>query len=407
MKTKKRYVFTGSVWGYIGITVLLACLLGAGSAEAVLTPQSISGTVEVLLAGQQAWTPLTASMKLKAGDQIRTGADGSVDLWFEDGSVLNVAQETQLGMNELDISTARKTRVARFKLWWGGVTAKITKLAFDTSAFEVETNTVVAGIKFSEMTVKALKDTSHTEVTASQGAIKVLKIGEGIANVLGLVDDQDGVAFPLDTVGTEVLINVQKILRKITVESNAPIRFLRALIGPKDNMLKVDNANPASVEVNYAGEITTILEQDSAATFGVPGSAELTVSAESMNASFLFMYRATLLCPTGEYISAEKGSVFINGKKQEPGSFDCIPVTGGKKTTRALPAPEEAPARTLSQEGEEEREAPPGSRIVSPEGSQEPEPEPSPEPTQETPPSGTGDTLSPPPPEEEDASPHN
>ncbi len=351
MKATKRRLFTGPAWGYIGIIVLLACLLCVRPAEAVLTPQSINGTVEMLLAGQQAWTSLTASMKLKAGDQIRTGADGTVDLRFEDDSVLNIARDTQIAISELDVSAPRKTRVARFKLWWGGVTAEVSKLAFDKSAFEVETNTVVARITSSKMGVTASKDTSQPNVvvTAYQGTIEAERVAKDSVSSVTIVawfNEREGLTFPLGI--AKVAIRVQGISQEIGVESSAPIGPLQVL-GEGKKVLKVNN-DGAPIEVNYSG-IAARVGQNQAGTFGFPNAEKLRISSDrSMNVTFSRRDRGAVGCPSGFYVLANKGELQVGEQKIPEGSFECIiPIPAQGSRSLSAP-PEKAATRDISQE---------------------------------------------------------
>ena len=356
--------------------VLLTLLLGGIPAEATLTPQTMSGTVEVLLAGEGYWKPLSAAMKLKTDDQIRTGPNGTVELWFEDGSVLNLGEDTQLSINQLEISTAQKTRVARFKLGWGTVSAKITKLAFTRSVCEIETDTVLVGIQFSEVKIEALRDSQQTDVYVLQGIIETLKIGEGLARVFGFVDEQEGVSFTLDSMGAKVLLGVQKIVRKITLESDMPVKNLQAMIGSQDNTLKVSNASEIPLEVDYSGIIAT-LEQDRAATFGIPREDEILInSAGNVNYSLWFKERTAEY--DGLYVFADQGPIPVDGKVIETGSFDYFSVEEKEedKAARALAAPtEQVQEREITQDevlpfDDEET----SSEVQYPEGSEEPTP---------------------------------
>ncbi len=357
MKGKGRYLVTGPIWGYIGTIVLLVCCLYASPVDAALTPQSLSGTVEVLSAGEQTWKPLTAAITLKTGDQVRTGVDGLVDLFFEDGSVLNVAENTTLGITELEMSTAQKTRVGRFKLLTGAVTAKIAKLVYNKSVIEVETASVLAGVKFSAVKVEA--ENSNSKVFALQGTTFARKIGEGVVNIFAFVEDladnPEGLTFPLDEVGTQVEITVLDILRKITVQSEFAIYGLRSMIGGQDNVVKVDNVHQQPLEVSYSSLVAS-LEQATAATLGIKPSDELTLGAQQMNASFAFKTRALPGC-IGMYIFADKGPIFYGQTGQErqrldTGKFTCAEIGTARTQSRGGIKPEEAV------KGEEQRVEP-------------------------------------------------
>lgn len=374
MMVNTRKICILPFWGYVGLIILVSCFV-APLAEAALTPQAIQGTVEVLRGGEQTWAPLTASTTLQEGDQIKTSPGGSVELWLEDGSVLSLGEDTKLSMKELELSTVQKTRVARLKLWWGAVTAKITKLGFTESVCEIETNTVVAGIKFSEMKVEARRETSQTHVTALQGMIEVLKTAEGDVQISGMLDEDAGIQFPLDQIGAKASLSVQKIVRKITLEVDAPVDMLRTMLGKDDNTLKIDNPNLASLEATYTG-IVAILEQDRAATFGIPDPATpLMMRGDSLN--FSLWFKARTIQYKDFYVFADKGPIYINGQTIETGTFNYFSIEGEQRS-RGL-APEEPASRTLTDEQDvEEPVVPPAPESQTAEGAQESTPTPEP-----------------------------
>ncbi len=391
------------------IILFLGCFLSFSQAEAVLTAQSISGTVEVLLAGEQTWKPLTAAMKLETGDQIRTGRNSAVDLWFEDGSVLNLSEETQLAISQLEISTAQKSRVARFKLWWGTVTAKVTKLAFTENVCEVETDTVVAGVKFSEMTVSHPQNVPQSEVIALQGRIETRQIGEGIVNVVGRLSDLEEVTFSLDSKGAGADIDVQKILRKIRVESNNPLRAGRVRFDGSNTLLNVDNPG-APIKLSWQGITATL---GSSAKFGIVGQEVGWETGDNVNTSFSFeSYPATLQLICGgrgmlAILGEGKVCIDVNGQPwgclEKPGEPNCVlpgergrgliqrdqeralpqetPVAGSTPGTdvqgaEATPTPTPMPTATPTPTPEEEEPTPTPTPTPTPRPTRTPTPKP-------------------------------
>jgi len=317
------------------VILLSGSLFSVSQAEATLTAQSIGGTVEVLLAGEQDWKPLTATMKLKTGDQVKTRQNSSVDLWFEDGSVLNLAEETQMTISQLEISTAQKSRIARFKLWWGAVTAKVTKLAFTENVCEVETETVVAGVKFSEMTVIQPQNTSQSEVIARQGLIEIRQIGEGTVNISASLSP-DGILFSTDSIGSWILVGVHKVLRKITLESNVPVPHIRGLLDGATTLLKIDNNSDAPIDLESEGIIAT-LGLKSSATFGIsPERQELVVRVDipKPKISFSFKRRTGAILCDGVYMFLNGGNGKLNGQDMKAGEFNCSAPGGLQRTGR-------------------------------------------------------------------------
>lgn len=156
------------LWSIVGMTE-------AVEATAMI-PQTIVGTVEVLKAGERTWRTLTMEDVLVAGDQIRTGTDGIVDLWSDDGSTLNIATDTELAIAELDYAPTQSRRVSKLKLLAGTLTAKAKPLEFKENTFEVETSTVVAGFKFSSATISVAAN-GDTNIVMQDGIFDLSRVG--------------------------------------------------------------------------------------------------------------------------------------------------------------------------------------------------------------------------------------
>ena len=270
MKATIQRVITRPLVGSIGILVVLGCLLGGTSAEAVLIPQSASGTVEVLLAGEQAWQPLTAGMQLQAGDQIRTGLGSAVVLRYEDGSQLDLGEDTQIEISELAISPVERTRVSRIKLLWGAITAIVTKRDYQSSDFEIETDTVVAGVKFSQVTIRRAKDRFEPDhVIAEEGLIEARQIDEGTVKLSGRFESEksaEGLDFTTDSMGATTSVRIQKLLRRVTVESNVALFDISALTGSVYKFLRLTNIG-GEIRGTYQGH-TWAIHQNSEAVIG-------------------------------------------------------------------------------------------------------------------------------------------
>lgn len=377
MKANTDHKSILTFWACIALLILVGMWFPTTSAKAALTPQAMSGTVEVFVAGEQAWKPLTAAMQLNAGDQIRTSPGSAVELWFDDGSLVRLEDATLLVITELEISLAKKTRIARFSLQNGTVSAKITKLGFTESLCEIETDTALVDMKFAEVDVKVLEGGGHTLVTALQGELELVKTREGEVTVYGMLDAQEGMLFPLNKIGGKMSLGVQRIVRKITLAGEGPLQA-QTLIGDSDNTVKIDNAAMAPLEINYFGS-NVVLEQDRAATFGIPFLEELSMTAAgNVNCALWFKDRATQY--DGLYVFADKGPITANGKTIETGAFELFASDQAQTRTLAAPAEETPDARALTQQ-QEQPVAPPAPESGSPEGAIEPTPSPTVTPT--------------------------
>jgi hypothetical protein len=278
MRAKGQYLLAASFWRSIGIILFLGYCFTITPAEAAVILQSFSGTVEVLFKGEHVWKPLSDTIKLDVGDQIRTSQDSSVDLVCEDGSELDLSENSQLAIRELEFSVAQKTCVSRFNLFWGAVTVKVAIFELEKNSFEIETNTAIITIKSSEGTVAASKDKSQSDVSVTQGLFDIQQIGNGIVNISGFVNDQEGIMFPLDTVSERVLLDIRRLEHKIILESNVSLPSIRALTGRHDGILEIKNAGEAPINVSFQGNFAT-LYQEEVATFEIPAEQEISLEA--------------------------------------------------------------------------------------------------------------------------------
>ncbi len=296
----------------IGMIVFVGYLFFITPAEAAVTIQPLSGTVEVFFKGEQAWKPFSDTTALNVGDQVRIGKAGSADLLGEDQSVLHLGEETQLAINELEFSKVQKARVFRFKLFWGTVTSEVVELDFKQDIFELETDTSVTTAKSSEGIVVASRDEPRSDVIVKQGFFEIRQTGKGMVNISGLVDKQEGLTFRLNSVGARILLEVQRPVREITLESNIPLSLIRALIGYNDNSVKIENASNAPLNVSFRKNTTT-LEQEEAATFGIPADEEIFVEAVG-KANAIFWFKQMSF-----FVFGSKGTIDVNGQEISPG----------------------------------------------------------------------------------------
>ena len=175
MRMQSYYQSRKTRAGGILLLGLLLVLGLVGQTEAAVTVESYSGNVEVLFDQEQSWQPLSHETTLEAGDQILVGTASSADLVCEDGSTLHLDEETQLAIKDLEFSLSQEVRVSKLTLFWGKVTAKAaTFTGFKKNTFEIETDTVVAGVKFSSLTITSGEN--GTQIIPIEGAFEFSQI---------------------------------------------------------------------------------------------------------------------------------------------------------------------------------------------------------------------------------------
>jgi len=176
----------------VGVLVLFAAL--GARAEEVGAVAEIEGQAEVMRAGSTEWAPLKPGDAVQLGDQVRTPAGSKLKLLFRDDSVLTLAPNSQLKVDESVVGTAP---VSSFSLFMGAIRAVVTdRYGAQGARFEVETPTAVAGVRGTgfitaydatreETTVLGLVDTTGVRSKIDPGGAREVRIGPGQMTTVG------------------------------------------------------------------------------------------------------------------------------------------------------------------------------------------------------------------------------
>jgi hypothetical protein len=138
---------------------VLAMLLGATLSPAVARADDAGmvkvakGTAAIERAGQR--LPAAAGTRVREGDVVVTGADGSVGITFSDNTLLSVGPDSRLSIDRFafDATThkgAFETSLQRGTL--AGVSGKIAKQSPD--AMKVRTPAALLGVRGTEFLVR-------------------------------------------------------------------------------------------------------------------------------------------------------------------------------------------------------------------------------------------------------------
>jgi hypothetical protein len=138
--------------------------------EAVLTSQR--GLVEVLPSGDEAWMPVSEAVLVQAGDRIRTGAEGSAQLTFFDGSVTALRPEAELSIARLASRRSGGEKVIVLHQWLGEAYNQVQPLIDEDSRFSVETSSAVVSVRGTAFTLTVEPD-GGTRLEVHEGTIEV------------------------------------------------------------------------------------------------------------------------------------------------------------------------------------------------------------------------------------------
>ena len=177
----------------VGVLVLFAAL--GARAEEVGAVAEIEGQAEVMRAGSAEWIPLKPGDGVQLGDQVRTPAGSKLKLLFRDDSVLTLAPNSQLKVDESVVGTAAP--VSSFSLFFGAIRAVVTeRYGAEGARFEVETPTAVAGVRGTgfitaydatreETTVLGLVDTTGVRSKIDASGAREVRVGPGQMTTVG------------------------------------------------------------------------------------------------------------------------------------------------------------------------------------------------------------------------------
>jgi len=132
----------------------------------------VSGVVEVLPAGSDAWQLAAPGTHVTTGDHIRTGASSAVTLVFFDGSATNLAADTKLTMSQLSGRRDGRSKVIVLHQWMGRTYNRVQRLLDAASRFEIETPTAVTAVRGTAFTVEVAPD-GATQVMVEKGLVEV------------------------------------------------------------------------------------------------------------------------------------------------------------------------------------------------------------------------------------------
>lgn len=146
-----------------GVVLAGLCLAALASAAPVAEVVSVSGVAQVGDA------PAEPGQKLEPGAELRTGTPGRLKLRFVDGSVLVLANQSQLRIDAFS-ATPGQPRQASLWMQLGLIGQKVTPAA--GGSWQVRTPTAVTAVRGTEFFVEIAADQS-TSVHVKSGEVAV------------------------------------------------------------------------------------------------------------------------------------------------------------------------------------------------------------------------------------------
>jgi hypothetical protein len=130
----------------IVLTLLVA--LPALAGQEIGSVAEVTGGVDILRGGKLPAEAAKVGEKVAQGDIIRTKSGGKVQLHFKDDSVLTIAPDSRVALNEYVYEPEKNKREASIKIFQGLVHTVVNKIIKkETPDFTVETQTAVIGVR--------------------------------------------------------------------------------------------------------------------------------------------------------------------------------------------------------------------------------------------------------------------
>lgn len=156
--------------GIIAVATTDCSLSGSDPSASVLYQD---GIVEILPAGSDTWTPFVAGTPVSEGDELRTYAEGSVELELPDGSVLLIGPNSHVVIREMGMVEMTRKDTTRLELVFGRVRALVVSRPEEAGLFEVETENVTIGVRGTDFGVVHDKEAQRTDLICLDGTVAV------------------------------------------------------------------------------------------------------------------------------------------------------------------------------------------------------------------------------------------
>lgn len=99
----------------------------------------VSGEVMVMKAGADTWSQVSPGMALGPGDRIKTGPGSNAVITFFEGTTIELAADTEVGVAELGVAEGTGSTAIKLRQQIGKTTSRVQKLVDPASHYEIET----------------------------------------------------------------------------------------------------------------------------------------------------------------------------------------------------------------------------------------------------------------------------
>lgn len=161
------------------LVVVAGILLSHGFALAQEVGQIVAaeGSAEIVRAS--AASPAQTGLAVHKGDELRTGRPGRIRVMFQDQSVVTVAEDSRLTVDEQVFQPEANKANSTVNLLKGKVSSIVSAYYnWSGSKYEVKTPTAVAGVRGTEFSVTYDEHLESTEVLGFSGEVRVRSLAD-------------------------------------------------------------------------------------------------------------------------------------------------------------------------------------------------------------------------------------
>ncbi len=154
------------------VLVVMLLLVPAAWGAEVGTIAAVDGTAQVGRDG--AWKDASTGMPVQRGDELRTGRPGHLRVVFQDDSVLTLAEDSRVLVDEQVFDPERGRIRSLMQLVRGRVDALVSEYYHGAgTVYEMRTKTAVAGVRGTDFIMRYDPIGDLTEVVGVSGRVQV------------------------------------------------------------------------------------------------------------------------------------------------------------------------------------------------------------------------------------------
>lgn len=185
----------------------------------------VEGTARVFSKGTTAGRVIKKGDQLNKDSEIRVEDRSRIELRFPDGTIMRLAQNSRLSMDDIRYDKKKGSKNVKVNLGIGKIWAKVKRLATPDSAVEVKTSNAVAGVRGTVYRINVDDDQSST-VKVYDGSVYVASIKKDEQNAAPAqfsapvpVPGPHEVAPPMHEVTLEEWHVIVKAMQEITISA--------------------------------------------------------------------------------------------------------------------------------------------------------------------------------------------